>query len=425
MSIQRSHARSGAALAASVLLALVAGCSSGSGAGSQAIKTDNEIQQPNYGSDSERQALIEATFGQIDDAAMQPPVLETMKVASAPLSEAQKQMVLDCIAKGPQATCTLGDGQLIVGVAEGSAQIPFRKLQRAAYIDQAIRYPDIGKIIFTDADGDLQTFLSNFRSLISQKVSMITGQMDFGGAMLQVTKQAARAGIPVVSNLQSIEGAELGKDAWEVATNSCGDLGSIQAARAIEILKEQGRDEGKVAFFSGIPGNSCAAVWQPAAEKAFKDAGWSVVGKYNTQWTPQGVEQATTALIASGSNPDAIIYDDDLQLLIKKYVSLDKAPPTLLASGAYAGYYQAWRDAVDAGHPFEAFSTPGPVSAARLSITAGMMLLSGAEVEGSVDVPISSVSMASLESQFDPRLPSTSNLGSTLPLDLVLAALNS
>ena len=59
---------------------------------------------------------------------------------------------------------------------------------------QALTYPNIGKIIFTDAQGDLAKFQSNVRSLAAQGAKAIVSYNDFGAATLPAFQAAQATG---------------------------------------------------------------------------------------------------------------------------------------------------------------------------------------------------------------------------------------
>jgi ABC-type sugar transport system substrate-binding protein len=100
---------------------------------------------------------------------------------------------------------------LVIGLAETNGVNGLRRMWRLEATAQAIATPQVRKVIYLDAHDDLPTFLSNFRSLISQRVNMIMGAFDFGAAVLPVAKQAMRDGIDVIS-LEAIPNAKAGVD---------------------------------------------------------------------------------------------------------------------------------------------------------------------------------------------------------------------
>ncbi len=125
---------------------------------------------------------------------LDPTVQEALKRAAIPLTDDQKAKAMECW-KG--TTCEVGDGDVTLGIADGFGGNLWRKVAKMEIILQAMTYPNIGKIIFTDANADLPTFLANVRSLSSQGATAIVSYNDFGSAALPAFKAAQAAGAKV------------------------------------------------------------------------------------------------------------------------------------------------------------------------------------------------------------------------------------
>ena len=125
-------------------------------------------------------------YGDLD-----PTVQESFKRATLELTPEQQDKAFECWSG---TTCEIGDGDVTLGIAEAFGQNQWRKISKMEVILQALTYPEIGKIIFTDAQGDLATFQSNVRSLASQGATAIVSYNDFGEAALPAFKAAQAAG---------------------------------------------------------------------------------------------------------------------------------------------------------------------------------------------------------------------------------------
>ena len=82
-------------------------------------------------------------------------------------------------------TCETGTGgKLTVGLADGFGGNVARQIFKMEFILQALTYPDIGKIVYTDANLDTQKAISDMRSMIAQGVDVIVSYPDAGEALL-------------------------------------------------------------------------------------------------------------------------------------------------------------------------------------------------------------------------------------------------
>jgi ABC-type sugar transport system substrate-binding protein len=234
---------------------------------------------------------------------LDPTILQGLSEAGRDYTEAQSTTAAGCMT---QATCKIGSGDQTLAILDGAGSDLWRHITRAQITLQATSYPNIGTVIYLQADGNLQTMQANLKTLIARKVTGIVTYDDFGPAMTAAYQQATNAGIPVVAY-----GGIPGKDAAgavvsQVASDFCDD-GNQMAETTAKMLK----NTGNVAFFTGTPGNPQGAGWQACATSWFaKNApNIKVVNKSNTSWTEGGAVSATTALISTGKKVDAVLYD--------------------------------------------------------------------------------------------------------------------
>lgn len=255
--------------------------------------------------DSQRDAVLNKAFltDSIKADQLDPTIVAGLEAAGRDYTSDQVSKAQACL---DQTSCKIGDGKLTLAILDGAGSDLWRHITRAAITLQATSYPNIGTVIYLQADGNLQTMQANLQSLISRKVTGIVTYDDFGAAMTGSFAQATARGIPVVA-YGGVPGDDA-KDAVvsQVASDFCDD--GNQMAQATQ--KTIG-DTGNVAFFTGTPGNPQGAGWQKCAADWFsKNApGIKVVNKSNTSWTEGGAVSATSALIASGTKVDAVLYD--------------------------------------------------------------------------------------------------------------------
>jgi hypothetical protein len=96
-------------------------------------------------------------------------------------------------------SCTLGSGNVTLGLADGFGDNTWRKFSKMSVILQAMTYPQVGKLIFTNAHGVLATYQSNIRELTAQGAKAIVAYNDFGPAAYPAFEAAQRSGAVVSS----------------------------------------------------------------------------------------------------------------------------------------------------------------------------------------------------------------------------------
>jgi len=298
-----------AVLTATALAATAAlsGCTSTNSGSSGASNGDASLYAPtplNVTPEKQAENLKKAFLTDAVKAEqLDPTIVQGLNEAGRDYTEAQVKTAAGCMS---QPTCKIGDGKLTLAILDGAGSDLWRRITRAQITLQATSYPNIGTVIYLQADGNLQTMQANLKTLIARKVTGIVTYDDFGPAMTAAYQQATNAGIPVVAY-----GGIPGKDATkavvsQVASDFCDD-GKQMAQTTARMLK----NSGNVAFFTGTPGNPQGAGWQACAEKWFQQnaPGIKVVNRSNTSWTESGAVSATTALISTGKKIDAVLYD--------------------------------------------------------------------------------------------------------------------
>lgn len=293
--------------------AVLSGCTSStgssssgsSGGGSGSGDASKYASAPLNLTDAQKTDILKKAF--LTDAVkasdLDPTIVQGLSEAGRDYSDDQVSKAAACMS---QQTCKIGDGDQTLAILDGAGSDLWRHITRGQITLQATSYPNIGQVIYLQADGNLQTMQANLQTLIARKVTGIVTYDDFGPAMTAAYQQATNRGIPVVAY-----GGIPGKDATgavvsQVASDFCDD-GNQMAQTTAKMIN----NTGNVAFFTGTPGNPQGAGWQACATTWFqKNApNIKVVNKSNTSWTEGGAVSATTALISTGKKVDAVLYD--------------------------------------------------------------------------------------------------------------------
>ncbi|MDT4944482.1 MAG: ribose transport system substrate-binding protein [Pseudonocardiales bacterium] len=344
------------------------------------------------GDDAAAQKLVEQAFQtNVQLSSLPATVQDAFRAAAKPQTQAQ----LDTAFKCWQGTeCSTGTGgKTTLGIADGFGDNTWRKISKMEVILQALQYPDIGKIIYTNAHGDLSQMQANVRSLTAQGVKAIVTYDDFGTALVPGFAAAQRAGAKVSSFVGGIPGAPTSAVANQVSVDNCA-AGKSMADDAIEAVG----GNGEVAFFNGTPGNPQGAAWNKCAKDEFKAKGGGVTVSYtaDTSWTPAGAFKAASALVSSGKSVKAILYDyaDPLPQVVKAFNQAGKPSPALITFTSNNELNGVWEKAQGTPNAFDLYYTSGLNYESRVSVTAVMQLLDGKSVPGQLTVPMPFVKAA-------------------------------
>lgn len=256
------HGRGRPVLAVTLTALVLAVSACGSDSSDEGDASDSSVVDLDTISDEDAQETVtqamlteEVAFADLD-----PTVQEAFRRASIELTDEQLDKAFECWSN---TTCEIGDGKTTLGIAEAYGQNQWRKISKMEVILQALTYPDIGKIIFTDAQGDLAKFQSNVRSLASQGAKAIVSYNDFGAAALPAFQAAQQQGAKISTYVGPVPDAPTSQLANQVHGDVCA-VGEEMAKVAQEDLELT----GEVAILNGTPGNPQGATWN----KCFEDA---------------------------------------------------------------------------------------------------------------------------------------------------------
>jgi ABC-type sugar transport system substrate-binding protein len=333
-------------------------------------------------SDADVQKTVDKAFlADISLGSLPETVQETFRRATLTLSTDKLDKAYEC---WNGASCTIpGGGNVTLGIADGFGQNQWRKFSKMEIILQALTYPQVGKIISTDAQGDLAAMQSNIRSLAAQGAKAIVTYDDFGAAAVPAFQAAAAQGAKISSYVGPVPGASQTAVQAQVHGDTCA-AGKDMATVATDDLKLT----GDVAIFNGTPGNPQGQSWN----KCFTDqlAGKLTVGtKLDTSWTPAGTFQAASALVSSGRTYTGIFYDyaDPMPQIVQAYEKAGKVTPALVTWTSNNGLFKDWETRQGTPKAFELYFTNGLNWQARVSVTAVMDLLDGKTVPNELVVP--------------------------------------
>jgi ABC-type sugar transport system substrate-binding protein len=306
---------------------------------------------------------------------------EAFQRASIDLTADQLDKAYECWTG---TSCTIGDGKTIFGIAEAYGQNQWRKMAKMEIILQALTYPQIGKIIYTDAQGDLAKFQSNIRSLAAQGAKAIVSYNDFGSAALPAFKAAQQQGAKVSVYVGGVPDATPDALANQVHADICA-IGNDMADVATTDLGLR----GEVAILNGTAGNPQGATWNKCFDDSVSGTSVSVGTEVDTDWTLAGAFKAGSALVSSGKDYKAILYDyaDPIPQVVNAYDKAGKTTPAIITWTSNNGLAKVWEKSLGTSKEFPLYFTNALTWEGRVSVTAAMSLLAGKKVEANTVVP--------------------------------------
>jgi ribose transport system substrate-binding protein len=342
-----------------------------------------------------------------------PVILEAIKRAAVDLTPEQRKLALECWKNN---VCETGHGTLTVAYADGFGENVWRQVTKMEFIEQALTYPSIKKIIYTSATGDATKAVSDMRAYIAQKVDVIVIFADAGPALLPTVKEASEAGILVVLHNGTYVGGKPGKDfLTSIAENIC-NLGTD----FVKIVAENSKkDPTTIVELGGTPGNPLSAGWQKCSEQEIaKHANLKLLGKADTNWTQEGTFKAMSGFLAQHGSVDAVLYEyaDGFRGGVRAYEAANKKPDVIVTLRTdEMGIICDWEKANDPN--FKIFYSNGQNDQARFALTAAIMKKEGKDVPPAVDVPFKMHPV--IKGQCNPAIPETASLNTLVDNDMM------
>ena len=331
-------------------------------------------------------ALVTKVFQQkMNEADINPLILKALSRATKDLSAAQLDTAYQCW-KGSDCTVP-GGGKKVLAIVDAFGGNTWRRISKMETILQALTYPEIGRIISSDANFDLPTFQSQVRGAVAQGANLLVGYNDFGDAMAPTFKDAQAAGAFVSIYVGPVPSAGADAIVTQIVTDTCG-AGKSMADAAIKLTG----GKGDIAFFNGTAGNPQGAAWNKCAldELSTKGPGVKKIFAADTSWTPAGAAEAASALIATGKPVQAILYDyaDPLPGVVDTFKQAGAKAPALITWTLNNDLFNVWEKAQGTDRAFDLYYTSGLNWVARVSVTAVMDAAGGKPDAAVVNYPL-------------------------------------
>jgi ribose transport system substrate-binding protein len=382
------------------LLALVAAACGGDGggagesptpgAGTETGATGGEGPLAGYGESTDAdQALIDKAMGPVQD--VPDIVLAAIARANQDPDQATIDKAMECWNAVECDTGTGGD--IVMGYADGGGLNVWRQVTRMEAILQALTYPEIGKIMFRDAqwNPDPSVAAGDIRFLIQAGVDFIIGYPDQGTNIADAILEAHDAGIPYSTysagwvGLPGQEGALTpGQDYLTVVGEDLCALGNSFA----QVINDGVSDGGPVGVLGGTPGNALSLGWQ----QCFMDAvnnDIETLGPADTYWANDVALQVVQGWLSTDPNIEGYAYEyaDGLNTALQAYdeLGIDIGNLTVALRTDEQTLFCDWVERDDPN--YHIWYSAGGNFQSRVAVTASMMYLKGADIPAEIVVP--------------------------------------
>lgn len=310
-----------------------------------------------------------------------PVIVDAVERASRPVTPELRAKALECWNKNSCETGT--GGKISVAYADGFGENVWRRVTAMEYIQQALTYPEIGKIQYTSARGDAAKAISDLRSYIAQGVNVIVVFADHGAALGPTLREAREAGIKVVLH----NGTEAGTAGTDYTSNVAEDICKL-GQEFVKAVKDGNPSASGIVALGGTPGNPLSAAWQDCAEKQTASLGEKILGRLDTNWTQEGTFTAVSTALSQYDKIDGYIYEyaDGFRGAVRAYKSA-KAPMNFVAAlrTDEQGLFCDWEEANNPN--FKIYYSSGQNFQSRFALTAAMMAVAGKDVAAHISVP--------------------------------------
>ena len=379
-----------------------------SGTGSAAPSTSSTVS-----ADAMKEVLKKALNPDADPSALPPEVQSVLAAAATAPTADQLATWMHCIS---QTKCDLGGSGTKTLVVLDDDVNAFYSMEWGEALDQAIKSGQVKTIMHYNANSDLTQFLSNWRQAIAKKPDAIVGMFaHFGNQAAPVVAQAKAAGIAVANGPVAVPPEVAKNMAAEVSEPICSLFDSLAPTLTAK-AKSDGVTNPTFAFFSGPKGNPYAASWQPCAQKAMEAAGWKLVYTGWDVWSPQGMTTASSQLLASGTNPTAILSDYQVGKFVDAYNKAGKKPPLMAIAGATdVNDFTQFKSYIDKGIDANVYTNSSQVWGLRIGVVAALNAASGQQPSANPIVyPLGGIDYKSALNYLDLTVPGTVPNGTLL-----------
>jgi ribose transport system substrate-binding protein len=300
--------------------------------------------------------------------------LATVIRAATPVDQ---DLALECWQNNGCETGT--GGPLKVGLADGFGGNIARQIFKMEFILQALTYPEIGEIAYTDANLDTQKAISDVRSFAARGFDIIISYPDAGDALVPAYRAAMEQGSLVIT----WSGTAVGEPGVDYFTYSGPDVCAIASAWGTQ-FGEALPDGGEIAILLGAPGNTLDPLQEECMLETLPD-NIEIVARQGDAWSRESYLEATSAILAEYPDLDGILgsYADAFVGAMRAFeaagISMDGL--VTMHQSDDNPFLCAWKEA---GGVTNSWTSTALFMEGRTGLTAAMMSLQGYDVPAEI-----------------------------------------
>ena len=276
--------------------------------------------------------------------------------------------------------CETGSGgELKVGLADGFGGNIARQIFKMEFILQALSYPEIGEIAYTDANLDTQKAISDVRSMAARDFDIIISYPDAGEALVPAYRAAMEQGAKVIT----WSGTKVGEPGVDYFTYSGPDVCAIARAWGTQFGEEL-PDGGDIAILLGAPGNTLDGLQEDCMKETLP-SNINIVARQGDAWSRESYLKAMSAILAEHPDLDGVLgsYGDAFVGAMRAYEAAGIPMDGLVTMHQSDDnpFLCAWKDA---GGVTNSWTSTGLLMEGRTGLTAAMMSLQGYDVPAEI-----------------------------------------
>lgn len=224
-----------------------------------------------------------------------------------------------------------GDKPVVVAILDSYGGNAWAVGKRAMLTEFAESCPNVTDVLYADANGDLQKYISSINSLAAQGANVIETFDLFGAAALPAFRQAQAAGVLIGQANAVIGDASIPQDLTSYVVPDF----DASAELWVEFLTEATNNEGRIAYVGGPAGNDFDAPTLQAINAAIEaqGSGIELVNKDPLvgAWDPATTQQVVAGLLQKDPNITGVIttYNATIPAILRAFKEAGVKPPAL------------------------------------------------------------------------------------------------
>ncbi|GAB89606.1 substrate-binding domain-containing protein [Gordonia rhizosphera] len=271
-----------------------------------------------------------------------------------------------------------GDKPVKIAHVAGYGANSWRKITQAELTDELSACPNVS-LDYTQADGDLQKYITAINSYVAQGYDAIVTYDDFGSQALSALQNAKRSGVVVVPYIAD-PGGKVGVD-YDGYVQYDFDAEGDTMARWLQPQVQQG---GQVLFSGGLPGGSpsTVALWDgfwgtdDSLGNPFKSL---TQNPQPSNWDPAYEQRAMAGALAKYPQINGLVSDYGVASKggLRAFINAGRPIPPLATSATDNELGCMWLQYHEANPQFQLLTLDGTTTVVRIAARKALAAVNG------------------------------------------------